>query len=382
MFGWVLYRLGLPPYIYGAGLNLFSNPLLSFFMHRLGAYTVDRKKRAPLYKEVLKEYATVTLELGYDNLFFPGGTRSRSGAVERHLKLGLLGCGLRAYVNNLRNRIAEPRIYVVPCTMSYQLTLEAENLIDDFLKETGKARYIIEDDEFSQPRRVLQFLSSLFSLESKIYVTFSRPLDVFGNEVDEEGTSHDRRGRPVDITRYVTVDGEPRHVRQRDEEYTRELGESVSRAYYRDNVILSTHLVAFAVFERLRRENPKTDLYRLLRTGGEAENLPLRDVVADVERLLEAVRGKAAKDEVRVDDRVARLDAERLVADALTTFACYHTRPALERRGDRVWPADMNLLFFYHNRLTGYGLGDAPPEQASPRYAELVAAPTAGPFKP
>ena len=96
VLGYAIYRLGLPPVIYGAGLNLFSNPLVGFFMHNLGAYTVDRRKRDPLYKRVLKEYATMTLELGYDNLFFPGGTRSRSGAIERYLKLGLAGVGVRS----------------------------------------------------------------------------------------------------------------------------------------------------------------------------------------------------------------------------------------------------------------------------------------------
>src|SRR5262249_52242014 len=48
IIGYALYRLGLPPFIYGAGLNLFSNPMLGFFMHNLGAYTVDRKKTDPL----------------------------------------------------------------------------------------------------------------------------------------------------------------------------------------------------------------------------------------------------------------------------------------------------------------------------------------------
>src|SRR5688500_13311894 len=73
--GWALWKLGLPPFLYGAGLNLFSNPMLGFFMRNLGAYTVDRRKQDPLYKRVLKEYATLTLENGYDNIFFPGGTR-------------------------------------------------------------------------------------------------------------------------------------------------------------------------------------------------------------------------------------------------------------------------------------------------------------------
>ena len=94
--GWAMWKMGLPPFLYGAGLNLFDNPMLGFFMRNLGAYTVDRRKQDPLYKRVLKEYATLTLENGYDNIFFPGGTRSRSGALEKKLKLGLLGTGVSA----------------------------------------------------------------------------------------------------------------------------------------------------------------------------------------------------------------------------------------------------------------------------------------------
>ena len=32
LIGFALYRMGLPPYTYGAGLNLFSNKLMSFFI--------------------------------------------------------------------------------------------------------------------------------------------------------------------------------------------------------------------------------------------------------------------------------------------------------------------------------------------------------------
>ncbi len=45
---------------------------------------------------MLKAYSCVILERGYHSLFFPGGTRSRSGAVERRLKLGLAGTGVEA----------------------------------------------------------------------------------------------------------------------------------------------------------------------------------------------------------------------------------------------------------------------------------------------
>ena len=78
LFGYALMAAGLPPATYGAGKNLFTNPLLSFFMHNLGAYRVDRRLRYGVYKDVLKAYSGVLLERGYHSLFFPGGTRSRS----------------------------------------------------------------------------------------------------------------------------------------------------------------------------------------------------------------------------------------------------------------------------------------------------------------
>src|SRR5207237_3189672 len=97
--GFALERTGLPPCTYGAGKNLFTNPLLAFFMRNLGAYRVDRRIKHDLYKDTLKAYSSVLLEHGYHSLFFPGGTRSRSGGLESRLKLGLLGTGLEATVN-------------------------------------------------------------------------------------------------------------------------------------------------------------------------------------------------------------------------------------------------------------------------------------------
>jgi glycerol-3-phosphate O-acyltransferase len=125
VFGWSLHRAGLPPCTYGAGKNLFTNPFISFFMHNLGAYRVDRRLTHALYKDVLKTYSQVLLERGYHSLFFPGGTRSRSGAVEKKLKLGLLSTALAAYQAQLTRGEPQKRIYVVPATINYAITLEA-----------------------------------------------------------------------------------------------------------------------------------------------------------------------------------------------------------------------------------------------------------------
>ncbi len=188
VFGYALERAGLPPATYGAGKNLFTNPVLSFFMHNLGAYRVDRRIRHSLYKDVLKTYSCVLLERGYHSLFFPGGTRSRSGGIERHLKLGLVGSAVEAYARTLQAG-KERRIFFVPATINYLVTLEAETLIADFLSESGKGRFLIEDDESSRVGRVASFAKKLLGMAGAVVIRFGEPIDLFGNKVDDEGVS-------------------------------------------------------------------------------------------------------------------------------------------------------------------------------------------------
>src|SRR5580658_9500597 len=270
VIGFALERAQLPPATYGAGKNLFTNPVLSFFMHNLGAYRVDRRLRHGLYKDVLKAYSCVLIERGYHSLFFPGGTRSRSGAVERKLKLGLAGTGIEAMARTAglgRTR----HVYFVPATINYLLTLEAETLIADFLQEEGKHRYIIEDDESSRPARVAAFIRKLLGLDAGCVIRFGRPLDCFGNEVDDDGVSHDRTGHAVDPLTYLTdADGRVAPDGPRDTQYTRELGEAIVAAYRRNTVAMATHLVAACAFEKLRESMGQArggDIFAMLRSS-------------------------------------------------------------------------------------------------------------------
>ena len=356
VMGYTAFLMGLPPLTYGAGLNLFTNKLIGYFMSNLGAYRVDRRKKCGLYKEVLKEYATFSIELGYHNLFFPGGTRIRSGGVERKLKKGLLGTGLRAYVNNLHAGRRRPNVYYVPATISYGLVLEAKTLVEDHLKELGKSRYIITDDEFSRPRRIAQFMKELLELNSKIYITFGQPLDPFGNRVDFQGRSLDGRDRPVDITRYVCRNGEVVEDAQRDREYTSELTGSIVRAYETNNRLQATHLVGFTLFRLMRDAAPERDLYRTLRVGTGPVGLPIGQVTEALARVLREVRRRVDASELMLDPRLDGRNAEEVLGFALGYFRSYHQKNAVRRDAGRIHSDDAQLCYYYHNRMEGYGL--------------------------
>lgn len=344
-----MLRAHLPPVTYGAGKNLFSNPFISFFMRNLGAYRVDRRLKFELYKDVLKEYSTVLLEHGYHSLFFPGGTRCRSNLVEKHLKLGLLGTTVTAYKNSVREGAPNKRIYIVPATINYRLVLEAETLIDDYLAEVGKRRYIITDDEFSRIGRILEFFRKILVHEGSVVVRFGRPLDPFGNDITDDGESIDRAGRVVDPASYVRgADGEVSDDDQRDAEYTRALGRRLAQVYPKLTVLHSTNLVARALFDAIAKAAGTRDIYRLMRAPlghlEVAEDAAIDELVRLRARLADHPEWGSEHPWYTEQSAAAKLD------DAVRGLSSYHTRPIVERTAGGLQVKDVKLLYYYQNR--------------------------------
>lgn len=356
LIGYVIHLMGLPPFSYGAGLNLFTNPALSYFMSGLGAYTVDRRKSNVIYKETLKNYSTRILREGIHSIFFPGGGRSRSGAIESKVKLGLLGTALEAQIQNLQEGREKPNVFIVPMVTSYHWVLEATSLIEDYLAEKGKARYIITDDESFQPAKIIRFFWKVFSSQSGITVRIGKPLDIFGNPVDDNGRSIGPNGTSIDSIRWLTTGGVLKPNAQRDQEYTRELGERIVERYHYENTVLSSHLVAFTLFEALRAKYPDLDLYRFLRLSVERRALPLAEFLARAESNHAKFRAAADRGEFYLSEELKTSKTRDWVDDGVKQLGLLHDAAVVRVRGDAVWTEDMNLLYYYRNRLSGYGL--------------------------
>jgi glycerol-3-phosphate O-acyltransferase len=350
--GYALMRERLPPVVYGAGKNLFTNPIVSFFMHNLGAYRVDRRVRAALYKDALKTYSTVMIERGYHSLFFPGGTRSRSGMVEKKLKLGLAGTAVEAFARNRTRGLHRP-VFFVPTTINYGLVLEAESLIEDWLKEAGRARYIIEDDEFSQIDRWVAFFRKLQQSESACVIRFGSPIDPFGNRVDHEGRSQAVDGRTLDAGGYVMKRGVACLDARRDAAYTRELGQVIAESYGRETVLMATQIVSHVLFRRLVRETPGVDLFGRVRHRGEIA-MPREELHAELGVVLERLRALADRGEVSLSEKARTWQPDKLVDRVVQAFVGYHRKTILTEQDGAVVVEDPSLCLYYQNRLNAY----------------------------
>ena len=252
LVGWAIQSLGLPPFTYGAGLNLFGIKLFAYFMNRLGAYKVDRRKKNRLYLEALKGYSILSLTKGCHGLFFPGGTRSRSGAIEKKLKLGLLSSAIEAQRINYKQDGAEAKkIFVCPVVINYNFVLEAPGLIDQHLRISGKEKYYVENDGYSTSYKIGLFLMKFFTAKAEMSITYGRCMDLFGNNVNDEGVSLDRNRNQVDIEKYFTSDGKITKDAQRDGEYTSYLSKEIVNRYHKENLVLPSILIAFVGYQIL-----------------------------------------------------------------------------------------------------------------------------------
>jgi len=357
MMGYILDRMvGFPSFAYAAGLNLFDYEIAAYFMNRLGTYRVDRRKKNPVYLECLKAVTSLSLQNGVNNIFFPGGTRSRSGSIEKKLKLGLLGSVVQAQRANFENGKDE-KIYIVPVIAAYPFVLEAKSLINNYLRSTGKEKYIHSRDDLSMYKKTYRFIKNLFGRGSEIYLTLGEPMDVMGNYVNQDGESIDERGSLIKLKDYfLSAEGEVEENPQRESVYTRILGDKVIENYYRHNTVLSSHLIAFLAFQYFVKRNSDLSLYNLLNLKVDTVLISKEDfhnIVAQAQVYLSKLEEKG---EIALSDDI-KLSVDELIKSGVSKVGVFHPQKTLytDKHGN-IRTEDLKLLYYYHNRMEGYDI--------------------------
>lgn len=358
LIGWVIHTLGLPPFIYGAGLNLFNMEIFAYFMNSLGAYKVDRRKKNLIYLESLRTYSSMAIRDGCHSLFFPGGTRSRSGKIESRLKLGLLGTAIEAqrihYEKNKEGR--HTKIFIVPVVMNYNFVLEAPALIRNYLEQKGQERYYMESDRYDKSGRILKFLVEFFTKGNNISVSIGKGLDLFGNYVNDEGMSIDAHGNRINTRDYFLSKGRISADSQREGEYTRMLSEVIIKEYHRINRVQSSHLVALTAFQMIRKKHKNLDLYSVLRLPVDEIEIEYKEFRKAFSKMRNKVIDLFNKGSLDMATHMTD-DIDKVIDLGISNVGMYHSRrPLLKNKQGNIITQDINNMYYYHNRMDGYEL--------------------------
>ena len=359
MIGFAMDYIGMPAFQYGAGLNLFNSKFFALFMGNLGAYKLDRRKKNPIYLETLKQFSKTNVMAGAHTIFFPGGTRSRNGAIETNLKLGLLGTVIDAQREHYENNPVDlaPKIYVVPLVLSYNFVLEASSLVSDYLRRTGKENYLVKEPAQVPFKAIWNFLWETFSKSSDVHVSLGEPMDVFGNNIDDDGNSLDHNNNILEIDKYFYTNGIFKRDNQREMIYTQFLGERIIDSFYKNNVVKTAHVVPFVAFELLKKKIGTNDIYTILRLPEEDREIDWEDFKMNMKLILDELYHLNNKGKLKLSQNLITKELDEVIELGIQNISIYHTNlPLLKNKKGNITSEDLQLLYYYHNRMEGYGL--------------------------
>lgn len=350
-------NVGVPAFSYGAGLNLYDYEVMAYFMNRLGAYRVDRRKKNPVYLETLKSMASLSLIEGLNHIFFPGGTRSRSGAIEDKLKLGLLNSVIDAQRYCILKDIPQ-KIFVVPLTVGYHFVLEANSLIEQHLRQAGREKYHRGPRRKFGIKSLWSFLMALRRNDSEVYLSFGKPMDVLGNYVDREGISYDDRNKHIRLEKYFSKEDVPNVDSQRESVYTRILAGKIVESFKRENIVLSSHLCAYAAFKCIKKQNPELDIFEILRIQTKSIEIGMEALKKECALIIKEL--KAYSDFEVKFSAIFSESIESIIQDGLNNLGIYHRDRTLKLvNKNTLGTENLKLLYYYHNKLVHYELNNS-----------------------
>lgn len=187
-------------------------------------------------------------------------------------------------------------------------------------------------------------------------VSIGAAMDLFGNSVDASGNSLDKSGNIIDIKDYFTSNSIITENVQRDGEYTRMLGEKIVADFYRNAQCSPSHLAAFVGFELIRKKNTKLDLYSLFRIPTEDLEIEYDEFARIYAKLRDTVIEYEVLGKIKVNKALKMNNLEMLIRSGVNSVGTFHAqRPLLFNKEGNIITNDLKTLFYYRNRLDGYG---------------------------
>ena len=144
---------------------------------------------------------------------------------------------------------------------------------------------------------------------------------------------------------------------QREIEYTRFLADRIVEEYYIYNRVFASHLVAFTAFKMLERKYAELDLYDVLRLNDEDLILDYDEFKINFMKLRE--RLDVIHKEGKVDmAKHMKNKTHNAIEHGLKNVGLYHDKRPIVRKKDKLIINNTNILYYYHNRMKGYGLDE------------------------
>ncbi|MFT4645502.1 MAG: glycerol-3-phosphate O-acyltransferase, partial [Planctomycetota bacterium] len=116
------------------------------------------------------------------------------------------------------------------------------------------------------------------------------------------------------------------------------------------------HLIAFTAFEIFQRENKMLDIYELLRVPEDEITIDIDNLKIELERVRQKLFELRDAEKIQLSNHLEK-DVTHILKHGLKNLGVYHSHLPLKKKDkNTIITQNVKLLYFYHNRLSGYDL--------------------------
>ena len=115
--------------------------------------------------------------------------------------------------------------------------------------------------------------------------------------------------------------------------------------------------MVFQAFQILKKRFRRLDVYALLRIPKEDREISYEEFREKTQAVQMALREMRKSGKIKMAKNARRKDIDSAIQHGLSNLGLYHdVRPLIRDKKGNINSPDMRLLYFYNNRLEGYGL--------------------------
>jgi glycerol-3-phosphate O-acyltransferase len=144
---------------------------------------------------------------------------------------------------------------------------------------------------------------------------------------------------------------------QREMIYTQMLGEKLVQAFHANNVVYASHVVPFVAFELLKKKLNNPDIFTILRTAEEDREIPFDDFKMNMKFVMDELYRLNNQGKLKLAPHLTTKELDEIIELGINNVNIYHINlPIMRTKEGNITSEDLKLLYFYHNRMEGYGL--------------------------
>ena len=135
----------------------------------------------------------------------------------------------------------------------------------------------------------------------------------------------------------------------------KDLSSKINKEFHKGTQVFPSNIIAFTLFEEICKKFKKLDFFTILRLSQEDLFLDLEKFKISYQKILNEIMKLNSKNKIKIFNDL-KINIETQIKSGLDNLGMYHAEKPVIIKNDKIHIQNMKLLYYYRNRLKGFGL--------------------------